>query len=172
MVSIHGYFEWYDLNKGFNDIKDYRGTILAPQSKPDTIVTALDNNNFKYYRYLVDKSKLQSRYDDSQASFTIFAPRDDTLDENTKRFITNADINMARKLVDFSTIPRIIREKTLNEYGVYWADTRNSPERILVDNRPGMGLKVSGHHVLSGNLGLKNGIVYQISGLLIPSTIL
>lgn len=172
MAATHGYFEWYDLTKSFNDIRDYRGDSLKNPKYPNSITASLDNNNFKYFSYLVDKSRLSAKYDDPQARFTVFAPRDDTLDDDTKRFITNADINFARQLVDSCTIPRIIRAKTLMEPGVYWADTRNSSERLLVDNRRGNYPLISGHNILAGNLDLENGVVYQISGLIIPSKIL
>jgi hypothetical protein len=172
MASIHGYFEWYDWSKGFGNIADYRGNTFGLPNKPASIAAALDNNEFKYYRFLVDKAGLFGRYDDPQAEFTIFAPRDDTLNNEMRRFITNADMNVARQLVDASTIPRVIREKTLMEPGVYWADTRNSPERILVESRPDKGIYVSGHQVIETKLDLQNGIVYAISGLIIPSCIL
>lgn len=172
MVSIQGYFEWYDLSKGFECIHPQRGNGYGQKINTSSIVAALDDNNYKYYSYLVQKAQLTHRYDDIQACYTIFAPRDDSLDDKTKQFITNADINLARQLIDCSTIPRMIRGKTLMEPGVYWADTRSSPERLLIDNRPGKGILVSGHRVLSGTFNLSNGIVYQISGLIIPGRIL
>jgi hypothetical protein len=172
MAAAHGYFEWYDLTKSFNDIRDYRGDSLAKARNNNSITAVLDGNDFKYFSYLVTKSRLANRYDDPQAAYTVFAPRDDTLDDDTKRFITNADINLARQLVDSATIPRIIRAPTLMEPGVYWADTRNSSERLLVDNRQGNYPIISGHKILAGNLDLENGVVYQIMGLIIPSRIL
>jgi uncharacterized surface protein with fasciclin (FAS1) repeats len=172
MASLHGYFEWYDLAKGFNNIGDYRGSQYGYNTRPSSLTTALDSNNFKYYRYLVEKANLLGRFDDPQARFTIFAPSDDTLDDETKRIITNADINLAKNLINFSTIPRVIRSETLNESGVYWMDTRNSPERILVDSRPGNGVLLSGHRLLGAKLELGNGVLYQIQGLLIPTCVL
>ena len=172
MVSLQGYFQWYDLSQGFNDIRDYRGTSKGIKANPNSLLDALENNDHKYYSYLIEKANLASFFEDPAANFTLFAPRDDSLDDDIKRIITNADTNTAKKIIDFSTIPRNIRPHTLMEPGVYWADTRFPSERLLVDNRPGRGLFISGHRVIGSNFGLNNGVIYQINGLLIPSMIL
>jgi uncharacterized surface protein with fasciclin (FAS1) repeats len=169
MVSLQGYTTWYELS-AYNDVADYKGTRKGCPTRPGSITNLLQSKEFQHFSYLVDISGLAGRYDDPQAEFTIFAPKDRSLSPEVKRAITNADKNTAIRIVNMCTLPRVIDERTLLSTRYAKVDTRNDKNTILI-NCDKIGCFVNDKRVVTADCRLNNGIIYETDGLLIPCDI-
>lgn len=169
MVSLQGYTTWYELS-AFNELADYKGTRKGYSTCPGSITNLLQSKEYEHFAYLVDISGLAARYDDPQAQFTIFAPKDKTLSPEAKRAITNADKNTAIRIVNMSTLPRVIDEKTLLSSRYAKVETRNDKNPVII-NCDRRGCFINDRRIVTADCRINNGIVYEIDGLLVPCDI-
>lgn len=169
MVSLQGYTTWYELS-AYNDVADYKGTSKGYRTCPGSITNLLQSKDYNHFSYLVDISGLAGRYDDPQAQFTLFAPKDKYLSPAVKRAITNADKNTAVRIVNMSTLPRVIDEQTLLGSRYAKVETRNNKTTVMI-NCDRSGCFVDDKRIMTADCRLNNGIVYETDGLLIPCDI-
>ncbi len=169
MVSLQGYTTWYELSS-YNDIADYKGTRKGYSTCPGSITNLLQSKEYQHFSYLLDISELAGRYNDSQAQFTLFAPKDKSLSPQVKRAITNADKNTAMRIVDMCTLPRVVDEKTLLSSRYAKVETRNAKNKVII-NCDKTGCFINDKRIVTADCRLNNGIVYETDGLLIPCDI-
>jgi len=157
----------------------YTYQSIPPRLNLDTPVsnsgTAWDficrkSNNLGLMRGLISKSGLAGMLNDTEASLTIFLPRDDQLLKHmTPGQILNMTKSEAYAIVNYSILTRRYNRDVLESSTCLRLITRRNTVRLNSSFSEGKLLLDQRVEVLSQGLLTNNATIYLTSGLLIPS---
>lgn len=140
----------------------------------DTILYILENEpRLTLFRYLVKVAGMDDFFNSTSTSVTVFIPTDELITEY-ENTILNIDPNTARKIVNFSTVPKKISKNGLRN-GMYYLHTKSDGNRLLVDSTSEeiiLNKNTSSQvNVVATNISAINGYIHITNGLLIPQSV-
>jgi len=178
MTSLYGNDPIWDYNIA-QDIQDLYSPPKGFQPVCNTISGIIYNNpEFSIYKFLLEKSGLIKDYDDLQENCTLLIVSDENIRRNyNNTFNENTFLNMsrltARELLLYNTLPGKINYNALTSSPIARLMTK-------IDNfaYSTLFLKLYGNDYVLNNISrildneiiACNGIIHQISNLLIPET--
>lgn len=171
MTTLQGYNQVTDYTFMF-DLPDLRSNKVLPKYDKDSITGFIFNDkNFTIFKYLLETSQNEARYNDIQAYFTLFVTPDDRIlrDFEMAEF-TNMDLYTARQFILYNTIPKVIKpDILLNLKDITNVSTRINSQYVQLQNFNGT-LHVNDSKILYVK-ECKNGIIYVIDKVLFPDPV-
>lgn len=143
--------------------------VLA--TRPDSMFNFLYKNpEFSKFTKIIQKALMAGQYDNYDANFTLFAPKDESLKSVPQEFFDNMDTGLAKQIVDASTLPRKIDKKALISSPVSYIVTRDSTYRMYVTNISGKTRINNLAEVVEYDNMLNGGIIHVVDNLIMPMT--
>jgi len=157
------------------DVRDIRASPKLPTTDIGSIMDMIQNNpDFTMFNHLVNLADMNGIFNTQPAKFTVFVPSDSHL---KTCFDINLFLNMdkytARKILLYSTLPKIADMNALNLSPVLELETRIPGFRIVVQTPPNKETLINNNvRILKPNIHCVNGLIHIVDYPLIPSDLL
>lgn len=165
------YFAQVWDNTHMYDVKKKGLDYTRKASNTGSLLDYIENNpEITKFRYLVHLAGFDSFYNDPNAGFTIFIPKDKDLDYLGSDYFSRIDRGSAVKLLNYATCPQQFYLRDLNSSFSLIETKGNIRMRIERDNsgtEPRLVIDRS-YQIMSGDVQLNNGVIHFVSGLLCP----
>ncbi len=169
MVSYHGYWTYQDLVQSY-DLKDTRRFPPKETYDKNSVYGYLrDQQDYKIFTHLLRVSNMDKKADHPQFDSTIFICKDEILVKYYgEDFFMNMDRNKALTLITFHMLNRKIGKKTLMGRNGCSLQTKREESQVMIDVLDNQLIINRQAKVVSDELKVGNGYLYEIDNLLIP----
>ena len=121
------------------------------------------------FKSIVDRSQMKAQLNEHQANFTIMVPSDEGLKNIPEEYFTNMDDGLARQILKSSTINTVLNKDIIVSSPVAYYSTKNPEMRMYVTNIGGKTRINNCCTIQQYNIGLTNGMIHIVDGLVAPS---
>lgn len=168
MTSIGPYSQSHNFTHMFN-IRDIRGCLPKKELCCNSISGFIQNNpNLSIFNKMLEKSNLQSIYNDNQANLTLFVPSDLALKDLDKNIFKNMNNLTARNIIKASTLDRRIPSELLEDSPSAYFNTKNPYNRIFISNMNEKTYINNCINIIQKDIETNNGIIHIVDGLIWP----
>lgn len=169
MVSITPGYPAQDFQQMYN-FQDLRNLSGKKCKIKDNSLTGILNTipDFSIFAEIVDKARLTGILSDIQSNYTLFVPSNSYLKKKySKEYIDNIDIGLARRLVNFSMMNRVIDKSLLQSSPVSIFPTIDRSNSMKIDTISGTTRLPNCVSVIHWNHPADNGLIHVVDGLLV-----
>ena len=128
------------------------------------------NPNYSIFLYILRLSKLDNLYNDLQANFTLFVPKNEFISGHDSIFL-NMDRYTAMNIVKNLTLNNIITSDLLEDSPASYFLTNNRSSKLLITNVNNVTKINNTIEIIEKNIPANNVIIHTINGLVIPQMI-
>lgn len=168
MTSNMPYTETYDFSHMYNS-QDLRTPNTGIKVRKNSLLEFFQQNEFTKYNYILQISRLENMFNNTQANITVFAAKDNDI-KLPIEVIMNMDILTARNIILFGILDNKIDYNILSQSPIKYVYTRNNRcKKLLVETYNDQTfLNGRDIKIVKKDITLDNGIVHIITDLVIP----
>lgn len=171
MVSIGPYSQAYDMRQMY-DFVDWNSSknpkVCIPQNSLMGIVNS--NSDFSIFSKIIKKACYEGKLSDKQAEFTLFVPSDMyILNKYDRTSLDNIDESLAKKILSFSLMNRIIDKNLFKSSPISTFPTLDRSNSMMIENVNNITILPNNTRVIHWNHKADNGIIHVVDNILIPS---